>query len=131
MAPSEQDVLTGDASLDAEHNQILSILNRLQEPSLSKTQRISICEKLLYYINDHIILEEQLMNVYNYPDKHNHAANHLRMQREFLKFLSSFIRGQGEAISNMYDTFVFHILDYDMPMATYIKNKKAQEIEEL
>jgi hemerythrin-like metal-binding protein len=127
MIPDKQSLITGDATIDMEHNQILSTLNRLQEPSLSKVQRISICEKLLYYINEHIVLEEHLMNIYDYPGKYEHADNHLRVQKEFLKFLSSFIRGHEVAISSVYDTFVFHIIDFDMPMAVYLKDKKEQE----
>ena len=51
----KKDILIGDPRIDLEHQQIFSILEKLQEPNLSKSTRIATCEKLLHYVSEHII----------------------------------------------------------------------------
>lgn len=130
MVPTNKHILTGDPELDSEHTQILSTLNRLHEPMVTLPQRIAICEKLLHYIDDHIVLEEYLMNMYGYPYRAEHQNSHILVQKEFIVALSAFLRGHAETISNVYDTFVFHIIDFDIPMATFIKAAMEKERQE-
>ena len=120
----EKTIHTGIIKLDFEHQQILSALERLQEPSLPKSHRILICEKLLFYVNEHVLDEEREMDLQEYPGKEEHIASHADMQRAFLKDLASFIKLDKTSTTAIYTLFTEHISEYDIPMAKFLRGRK-------
>lgn len=119
----EKTTHTGIIKLDFEHQQILSTLEKLKEATISKSHRILICERLLFYVNEHVKDEEVEMILYNYPDMEEHIVSHAEMQRVFLKALTSFIRDKTST-DDIYTLFTDHILEYDIPMAKFLRDKK-------
>ena len=124
MIFNKQDILLGDARIDLEHQQILSTLERLQEPIVSKTLRIATCEKLLHYINQHIKDEENMMTLYYVPDMKEHITAHQGLQESFIKSLGLFIKTGGSAGSYIQEVFVNHITTYDVSMVEHIRRQK-------
>jgi len=119
-------ITTGDYKLDTEHAQIFSILSKLQETTLSQTTRISICEKLLYYISNHCRDEEKLMNSYEYPDMFTHIEDHHKVQDSFIRSLSPFIKTGGVNVGlEIRQIFYKHIVEYDLPMIAFIQEKQG------
>ena len=121
---NQDKLVTGNKKLDFEHQQILSVLIRLQEPELSTHQRILICEKLLHYVSEHIEEEEEMMYLYNYPDVEKHTDNHTYIQKQTLEAFAAFIKADVVSTKIIYDIFHDHIIDYDMPMVEYINKQK-------
>jgi hemerythrin len=74
----------GDASLDAQHKQILQIIGELHA-AIETNQAYEIIEELLermvLYTLNHFKHEEQLMRACGYPDFDNHKILHDKMRR--------------------------------------------------
>ena len=74
----------GDDSIDAQHKQILSIINSLHN-AIQDEKEYSVIEglleRMLCYTKTHFQHEEQLMRACGYPDYENHKALHDQMQR--------------------------------------------------
>ena len=115
---------TGIVKLDFEHQQILETLASLQEPNIPKAQRILICERLLFYIGQHVEEEEKEIAFYNVPRAEDILEDHIRMKSELLKHLSEFIKSSTKSTEHIYEMVVQHILEYDVPMAEFIKSKQ-------
>jgi len=124
MIFNKQDILLGDARIDLEHQQIFSVLEKLQEPMLSKASRIAMCEKLLHYVNEHIKDEENMMTLYYVPDMKEHITAHQGLQESFIKSLGLFIKTGGSAGSYIQEVFVNHITTYDVSMVEHIRRQK-------
>ena len=123
---SEQDkaIISGNAKIDIEHEQILSLTKDLQNINLPKASRIASCERLLHYISEHIIDEEQMMKLYYVPDMKEHIDNHTELQEQFLKSLGLFIKTGGSTGLYIQDIFIKHITTYDVSMVEYIRKQK-------
>ena len=120
---NEDKLITGNKTLDLEHQQILSTLQKLQEP-LTKDQRISLCESLLHYIGEHIEDEENFMISHDYPEVEKHIDSHYYVQKETLRHFSDFINADIISTKAIYDIFYNHIIEYDIPTVEYINTHK-------
>jgi hemerythrin-like metal-binding protein len=121
----DKKIITGNAQIDFEHTQIFATLDRLQESGLSQAIRIAACEKLLHYISEHCMEEENLMREYNFPDIENHFETHRNLQTEFIKRLSQFIRHGGQVGNEIRTIFYNHIINVDLPMVAYIQSQQT------
>jgi len=121
---NNKNILVGDPRLDLEHQQILSTLERLQEPIVSKTLRIATCEKLLHYINQHVVDEEAIMRLYNVPNMEEHFQEHINLQEHFISLLGTFIKNGGSINYKVKEAFIHHIEIYDINMIGHIRKQK-------
>ncbi len=83
----------GHAELDAEHRQILGILDDLyaamqQAPNAPATAEL--WKRLLQYTNTHFRHEERVMREHDYPDLAEHAALHVRLRQRTADFQAHF-----------------------------------------
>ncbi|MCI4435478.1 MAG: hemerythrin family protein [Ignisphaera sp.] len=123
--PDSKNIITSNSKLDFEHAQIFATLDRLQEPGLSQAIRIAACEKLLHYISEHCVDEEDLMREYNFPGIENHFEAHRNLQTEFIKRLPQFIRQGGLVGDEIRTIFYNHIINVDLPMIAYIQSQQT------
>ncbi len=74
----------GDSSLDAQHQQILAIVNDLLTTVEGGSERAvvtAVLDRLLRYTNTHFKYEERLMQKHGYPALGPHKAAHDRMRQ--------------------------------------------------
>jgi hemerythrin len=77
----------GEESLDAQHKQVLSIINELydaMESGKEHAERQRLLERLVKYTMTHFQHEEQLMQASGYPDFVNHKHEHDQMRSRTL-----------------------------------------------
>lgn len=77
----------GEPSIDAQHKQILSIINDMyaaREAGKEHAERQKLLERLVQYTMTHFRHEEQIMLACGYSDFANHKKAHDRMRRRTL-----------------------------------------------
>ncbi len=82
-------ISVGDATIDAQHKNLLSKINdllvALSERKGSKVIK-DIVDYLDVYINEHLAHEEQYMIVHGYPEFAEHRALHIDFVKQYKKF---------------------------------------------
>ena len=74
----------GEGSLDAQHRQILSLVNDLYEARSAGREYADLAvllDRMVLYTMNHFKHEEQIMQACGYPDFDDHKAQHDRMRR--------------------------------------------------
>jgi hemerythrin len=75
----------GDRSLDAQHKQVIGVINELYEAMQQGRDRAvlnPILDKLLQYTMAHFKYEEQVLQEHNYPDLARHKAFHDQIRQK-------------------------------------------------
>lgn len=123
-----QDFLSsGVDAMDAEHRELLDLLNRLADPAARGNQAVfrETLDLLAEHFAAHMAFEEQLMADSGYPL----AERHRRRHREAMESLEQWRRRaengwwpwQGGSFHvQAMNTFVHHIVEEDHPLATYL-----------
>jgi len=114
----------GDAALDADHQQILQLINDMYEAMKSNdvsAQLKATLDQLVRYTTTHFEREERVMQECGYPDFTNHKAVHDQMRRRTLG-----LRAHTNLMTNR-DLLVFlkdwwtgHIQEQDQQYAPYL-----------
>ncbi|MCE5302346.1 MAG: bacteriohemerythrin [Planctomycetaceae bacterium] len=79
----------GDASLDAQHKQILAIINELYDAKQRGVDRQTIASllgRLAQYTVDHFRYEEECLRAHEYPELAEHAILHEKMREKTLSW---------------------------------------------
>lgn len=119
-----------NAALDAQHQEIFSIINELHRSLLSHDKRseatsIAIRE-LLAHAKTHFPDEEQQMLAVNYPDLREHQAAHAELIRKILE-IEKRSKETSESMGPdllgflIIEWVVTHILVADKKLAPYLK----------
>ncbi len=77
----------GDASLDAQHQQIVGVINELYEAMEKKSAQQAvkpILDRLVKYTFEHFKREEEAMAAAEYPDLIEHRALHDKIRQKTL-----------------------------------------------
>lgn len=89
------ELLTGIAEIDAQHQVLFDCLKRLEE-SITSEDRWSVCHFALEEISDfvriHFAVEEALLRLHEYPDLDAHVAEHRAFSRDVLAIKERSIR---------------------------------------
>ncbi len=115
----------GDTSLDAQHKQIIGIVNDLytamQEGNDYEAVR-PLLDRLLQYTNTHFKYEEQMMQRHEYPDLSQHKAlhDHMRQRTADLRRHAGLVTGQ-DLLVFLKDWWVNHIQDQDKQYSPYLE----------
>jgi hemerythrin len=115
----------GDASLDAQHKQIIGVINELYEAMQQGKDRLvlkPITDRLLQYTLAHFKHEEQLMQGREYPDFAEHKALHdtIRQKTGDLREHAYLVTGQ-ELLRFLKDWWISHIQGQDKRYAPYLE----------
>ena len=74
----------GDSSLDAQHKEIIKLINKLyaaMEEAAERRAAKQILDRLSRYTAGHFRYEEGVMREMGYPDRQAHAAEHEQMRQ--------------------------------------------------
>jgi hemerythrin len=115
----------GNPSLDAQHMQIIGIINELfdamQNNSSEKTID-SITARLVQYTSDHFNLEEETFRARDYPACEEHKALHDKIRQKTIEWQNHADRvTEHELLSFLKQWWLGHIQSVDKQYAPYLK----------
>lgn len=116
-------------SIDAQHKNLISIINELHDAHFSKrgNQIIeSILIKLTNYTQTHFSQEELLMKTAGYPDLEEHKKIHIEFISKINEIKTKFNEGQTdlsrETFKFLVNWLLKHIQGADMKYSPYVKS---------
>ncbi len=126
---------TGIEVIDADHKQLLSLINQLsaaiesQQPAQTITE---IFDRLEGYVGEHFGREEQLLRQCHYPDIATHIHSHRNFSKKIQKLkqqlsTNSPHKAAEEAIEYLFDWLITHILEEDL---RYLPAVTAQQLRD-
>ena len=115
----------GEPSLDAEHRQIISVINELYEAMQQGQDRAvlkPITDRLLQYTLAHFKHEEQVMQEHEYPDFTQHIALHDKIRQKTIDLREhvSLVTGH-DLLRFLKDWWVGHIQGCDKKYSPYLE----------
>jgi len=122
--------LVGVKVLDSQHKQLVTLLNELHDAM--KSGRGSsivggILNSLVSYTHAHFAAEEQLMQMYAYPDFKAHKREHQKLTGQVLDFQEKFSNGTAtlsiDVMQFLSSWLQNHILGTDKKYGPFLQSK--------
>jgi hemerythrin len=115
----------GDPLLDAQHKQIIGIINELYDAMQKGKDRVAlkpISDRLLQYTLAHFTHEEQVMQEHEYPDRVQHTALHdkIRQRTRDLRESAHLVTGH-DMLRFLKEWWVGHIQGLDKKYTPYLE----------
>lgn len=124
-----KDLETGNATLDAQHRQLIQAINDLLDACVSGKPRADLDKALAFltsYTAKHFSDEEKLQLEYKYPDYQNHKKMH-EQYRIVVRDLTDQLRTNGPSINlvgkvnnSIGNWLITHIKTQDTKVAAHI-----------
>jgi len=124
----------GVDAFDLDHQTLISIINRISDPSIEESELNDLVGKLVDYTHYHFAREEAVMEVCAYPDFEEHRGLHRELAAKIHE-LSGVWRKERNAQTLfslrkfMRDWLINHIMNKDVKIASYTKGK-GQDISQ-
>jgi hemerythrin len=127
------DLETGFEAIDKQHRELFSWANALSKDDVLTDENIlkEALNNLDSYVVYHFRTEEEAMDTYSYDQLKKHRAQHHRLMSEVGQLYGR-VRREGASkgllaeLQYMFaDWFNLHIKEWDKPLATFLKSKKA------
>jgi hemerythrin-like metal-binding protein len=114
----------GEDSLDAQHQQIIGMINDLyvaMETRTAHVERQKLLDLLVQYTMTHFQHEEEVMQACKYPDFTNHKAEHDKMRRRTLAFRTNLsLVTAHDLLSFLKEWWTTHIQSEDRCYSPYL-----------
>ena len=127
---------TGHPIIDGQHKKLFSLVNQLNKAIEEKHTKLilaDIIEKLSDYVATHFKTEEEIMIVNKFPNYELHKKQHEELKEQAFKLIKLFNLGTidlSATISKfLSDWLKDHILEKDVKMISWLKEKSAQTAE--
>lgn len=125
---------TGHDGIDAQHRELLLILNRLDASTRSGndgTNSRKVMKALIDFVIDHFSFEEELMHDHGYPLADEHHAEHLNLV-ETLASYDLQLKANAEVnprqlTASLYNWLMHHILDSDKKLGEFLSKHQLEE----
>ncbi len=125
---------TGHPGIDAQHKQLISILNRLDAMTRNKegqSESRSAMKGLIEYVRTHFSYEEELMRSSAYPEAQAHQQEHIY----FAEKLASYdlqLKGNpnfdtGALLNFLRSWLIEHILKTDKALGSFMRKNSGQD----
>jgi hemerythrin len=115
----------GDEALDAQHQQIIAIINELHEAMQQKVDHTVVApllDRLVQYTIDHFRQEEECMLAHRYPDFAQHKALHDKMRQDTLAWRDNVDLVTGrDLLIFLKEWWCNHIQQQDKRYTPYLK----------
>ncbi len=120
--------------VDDQHKKLIALINELHEAmSLGEGSEVmeETLDELVEYTYTHFSSEENLMNIYHYPDLGKHKVEHEYFAKQVSNIKHNLERGSSIAITLstmnfLKDWLSNHILGTDMQYAPFLKEQGAK-----
>jgi hemerythrin-like metal-binding protein len=124
--PWKSSYSVGEHSIDAQHKQIIELINDLhrvlnsqQEGSRARIK--AVLDQLVHYTVTHFQHEEQVMLECGYPDLNNHKAIHSQLKRRTVAMCAHLeALTERDVLSYLRDWWSGHILEHDKAYAPFL-----------
>ena len=115
----------GDPSLDAQHQQLIGVINELYDAMEKKSMQQAvkpILDRLVKYTFEHFKREEEMMAAVEYPELIEHKALHdkIRQNTLDLKDNADFVTGQN-LLAFLKQWWMGHIQSEDKKYAPFLQ----------
>ena len=127
------ELMTGNAVVDSEHQQLIALIDRLElvggGPDGSGIE--DALDELTDYVFVHFQMEEKLMRREEYPADalEAHLAEHRKLDQRTTQLVQQYsdgaLRTVDPIVNFLYDWLENHILTFDRAMADFIRAKHA------
>ncbi len=118
----------GIRAIDAQHRQLVELLNGLHDEMLAgKGSQVigRILDALLDYSNSHFVDEESLMAEYQYPTLAQHREEHTQLTEQVIEFQERMRKGEivlsVPVLQFLKDWLTHHILQTDMMYSPFLR----------
>ncbi len=115
----------GDSSLDAEHSQVIEVINDLYAAMDEGEDYAAVkplLDRLVRYTNEHFRDEERVMQEHDYPGFAEHKALHDRMRKRTadLRAFADLVTGR-DLLNFLKEWWLGHIQSKDKEYAPYLQ----------
>jgi hemerythrin len=129
-APWKDFYSVGEESLDAQHRQVLALINDLHEARSAGreyAELAALLDRMVLYTTNHFKHEEQMMQACGYPDFDNHKVLHDQMRRRTagLRENVTLVTGR-DLLSFLKDWWTNHIQAEDKCYVPYLSAAAQQ-----
>ena len=122
----------GHDDIDADHQDIFEIANRLQEEMQGEEPEHSIVGEVLVelieHTGGHFQREEALMEAIGFPQLEQHRLEHKQLMEKVNTLHRRYMDGRGDVVAEVYDflrrAMVPHILRSDMELGKQMRGEK-------
>jgi len=128
--PWSDELATGIASIDEQHQWLVNTTNQLYDKINTSTpdnkQIGYILESLIDYTFNHFIVEEELFRRLNYPESKAHIDEHNKFAATAANLLAKFEFGESvnnEALEFLKEWLIHHIMKVDKAYVPFLKEK--------
>ena len=126
--PWTEDLALGIPAIDAQHQQLLALINALHcaitTPDTARTSTAEILEGLVDYTHNHFIMEEVMFQRHGYPQTEAHVAEHSAFTARAMDWLMRFEAGHDvtqEALDFLKDWLLHHICEEDRAYVPFMR----------
>lgn len=132
-----EDIITGNAQIDAEHRELFQRLDILMA-AINQNRGAEVIQETLdfftLYVRTHFIAEERMHRDYQAPDYEAHVAAHRELARE-VEALKAHYQMQGATpgtelrlVNRVVRNIVEQLHEFDLPLARFIQGvRNSQE----
>jgi len=120
----------GVALLDAQHRQLIDMLNKMIKDPAADTRSETVADVLAdmtQYAREHFKAEEDLMHAQDYPHLDEHKEQHLAFQEKAARLCFATVKGQAsvphELLEYLQKWLIHHILQTDMAFKPFFEQK--------
>lgn len=128
---------TGIDLIDRQHEEFFQRANRLIEKcdkdlALDEDEIHRTLDFVWLYVIEHFSSEEDLMNIYDYPDRDKHVRAHMEFRKQFLDYREHLMNigikknTMRDLLFFMRDWFFKQIVTHDMKLAAFLKLEEAK-----
>jgi len=94
----EERYATGIELIDAQHHQLVNLVNQLYRACVAKDEVLptvfkEVMSNLVKYVNFHFNAELKLLHAVNFPDYHNHKKMHEHLIKDILAAVKEYSEG--------------------------------------
>ena len=123
--------LIGIDELDADHKEIVRLINQLADPS-EKSPVLQRLENLAAHMREHFEREERFLDRIHYPERTAHANEHIMEMAEFTLLKRDLAASGGAAMDDaslegIKTWFFNHAVAQDRLFAEYFRNDYTQQ----
>lgn len=124
---------TGIAVIDEQHQQLFDMISNLDRFITSKDTFLVAIIALQTYVSTHFKTEEDYMKCVNYPDYENHKARHDKFVEDYKVLLkkrntvNGFLDLGPEFVSFLENWVTEHYANEDVRMASFIKSAESKD----
>jgi hemerythrin len=130
LAEWNESFSVGIAKIDAQHQTLFGLINKLHDGILQNRRRETLAVVLagvMEYTAGHFQTEEDLLRAYGYPEAERHAAEHKSLLDKLTVFKERFDSGQEdltlELLMELIDWLHTHLGDSDSRYKSFLHEK--------